>query len=125
MKYMRQGFTAVELLIALVVAIVLLGSAYQLYITVLTDSSAAQRRSQASNVAYSLLRGNQSYATNPCTTYSSAPAIPSYANLTNATAALTISCPFGTSSSVSLVSVTVTYYDSMQQQVTRALNIKQ
>ena len=119
MKYSQPGFTVVELLIALVVAVLLLGSGYQLYVTVLQDSSAAQRRSQASNVAYALLRDNQSHATKPCSTYSSAPAVPAYANLANASAALSIACPFGTSG-VSLVSVTVTYSTSTPQQVTRA-----
>lgn len=126
MRHYQQGFTAVELLIALVVGTLLLMSAYQLHISVLHDATDAQRRSQASNVAYDILRQyqtNSAMVTIPCTTHTSAPTVPSYANLSGATATVAVTCPYGGSSpDLSLVTVTVNYNASGQtQQVYRAI----
>ncbi len=122
------GFTAVELLVALVVGMLLLGSAYQLHTTVLKDSGDSQRRSQASNVAYDLLRqyqANSAVVTKPCTTTSTNPAVPAYANLPGSSATVTVSCPYGTASNLSLVTVTLTYNNSNgTAQVTRAITTR-
>lgn len=125
MRSYESGFTAVELLVALVVAMLLLGSGYQLYTTVLRDSGSTQRRASADNVAYQLMRQYQANTTRPCTTSSATPAVASTAGLPGSTAAVTISCPFGTSSNISLVSVTVTYNNPEQQRVTRAVSTRQ
>lgn len=122
----RQGFTAVELLIAMVVGVLLLGSAYQLHVNVLRQASQAQRGSEASNVAYDLLRQYQAKSasvTNPCTVHNYAPAIPSYANLSKATALVKVTCPYTGNTSLSLVTATITYNDAdgSTQQVYRAI----
>lgn len=122
----RQGFTAVELMIAMIVGILLLGSAYQLHVNVLRQASQAQRQSQASNVAYDLLRQYQAKSTavtKPCTTHTYTPAIPSYANLSNATASVKVTCPYTGNTSLSLVTTTITYNDAdgSSQQVYRAI----
>lgn len=121
----EQGFTAVELLVALVVGVLLLGSAYQLYTTITANAGDSSRRAQASNVAYALLRQYQnstSYVTNPCTTSTATPTVPSYANLPNATATLTVSCPYTDVTELSLMTITITFNNAnTTEQVTRAL----
>lgn len=130
----HEGFTAVELLVALVVGVLLLGSGYQLYTTVLRDSSDSLRRSQASGVAYQIIRQNQKNLTTPCTTATSTPTVPANSGLgSSATAELKITCPYNiynpdhslnTASNISLMSVTVTYQTPTQQKVTRAIAIR-
>jgi len=128
MRYKDQGFTAVELLVALIVGALLLASAYQLHVNVLHEASDAQRRSQASNAAYDLLRqyqGNSSMVTNPCTTHTAAPTVPSYANLPGATATVAITCPYSGSTDLSLVTVTIKYNATgSTQQVYRAITTR-
>ncbi len=125
MKAIESGFTVIELLVALIVSALLLGSSYQLYTTVLRDSGSAQRRSGANNAAYQLLRQYQASIAATCSTSNATPAVPSTANLPGATAAVTISCPFGTASSVSLVRVTITYNNPETQSVSRAIYARQ
>lgn len=124
----EEGFTAVELLVALIVGVLLLGSAYQLYTTVTTNSGDSSRRSQASNAAYALLRqyqNNTSLITNPCTTHTATPTVPTYANLPGATASLSVTCPYSDVPELSLMTVTITFNNANQtEQVTRALTTK-
>ena len=127
----RYGFTIVELTIALVVGLLLMGSAYQLFNTISRNSSDAQRQSQASNVAYDLLRrteNDSTILTDPCGKSSPAvrtPSIPDYANL-QGTVRIEVSCPQGALSSLNTVSVTVTYNNSTgKAQVTRAITTRQ
>ncbi|MGB4767622.1 MAG: prepilin-type N-terminal cleavage/methylation domain-containing protein [Candidatus Saccharimonas sp.] len=121
----ESGFTVVELLIALVVAVLLLGSGYQLYTTVLRDSGGTQRRANADNAAYQLLRQYQANIGATCSVSNATPAVPSTANLPGSTASVAISCPFGTSSSISLVRVTITYNNPETQSVSRAIYARQ
>lgn len=124
----QQGFTAVELLVALVVGVLLLLSAYQLHSSVIHSATDAQSLSQASNVAYDILRQTQttpSMVTSPCTTHTSTPAIPTYANLTSATVKVAVTCPYTGSTDLSLVTVTINYSSSGQtQQVYRAITTR-
>lgn len=124
----QQGFTAVELLVALVVGVLLLLSAYQLHTSVIHAATDAQRRSQASNVAYDILRQYQAdntTVTDPCTTHTATPPVPTYANLSGATAAVAVTCPYGSSPDLSLVTVTVSYNTSYQtQKVYRAVTTR-
>ena len=121
----ESGFTVVELLIALVVAVLLLGSGYQLYTTVLRDSGGTQRRANADNAAYQLLRQYQASIGATCSASTATPAVPSTASLPGSTASVAISCPFGTSSSISLVRVTITYNNPETQSVSRAIYARQ
>lgn len=52
----EQGFTAVELLITLIVASMFLFAGYQLYTQVTRDGSDANKLAKVSNVAYEMVR---------------------------------------------------------------------
>ena len=121
----EKGFTAVELLVSIFIGVMLLGAGYQLYSVAMQSSGDAQRRSQASNVAYDLLRNAQPSISDPCAPSTSAPAVPASSGLTGATAALAATCPYSNvnyTSSVTLLTITVTYDGG--RQVTRALAVK-
>ena len=108
-----SGFTAVELIITLVVGSVLLLTAYQLYSFVVNDSADTRQRATASNLAYRFMRENASQAVMPCIakTITPAPTIPASANLPNATASVVITCPTNVAS-IPLVTSTITYGSS-------------
>lgn len=125
-RRLSQGFTAVELLIAMIVGVLLLGSAYQLHINVLQQSSEAQRASQASNLAYDLLRQYQvrsGAVTKPCSLHNYVPTVPSYTGLAKLSALVKVTCPYTGNTNLSLVTSTITYLDTdgTMQQVTRAI----
>ena len=110
----ENGFTAIELLITLIVGMMLLFSAYQLYTVVIQSNTDASRRANASIYAYQLLRENSYLATNPCpNTPIVVPnvTIPSSANLPNgSTASVQLSCVTGnTTLNLTKISATVTY----------------
>lgn len=122
------GFTAVELLVALMIGVMLLGAGYQLYTTIMRDSADNLRRSLASGLAYSLIRSNQNRATVPCTPQTSNLTIPSDSGLgSGTTATLKITCPYNSTttpvviSNLSMVSVTVKYNSVTSQELTRAI----
>ncbi len=95
MNKLQRGFTAVELLVAMVIGTILLATAYQLYSFVLNDSTDTRMRATASNLAYRFLRERSAVATtNPTCgpVGSTAPTIPSDANLPSASATVTIEC---------------------------------
>lgn len=123
MSQTNQGFSVVELLVAIVIAVMILMAGSQVYSVALGNSGTAQRRAKASNVAYDLLRQAQSTASSPCTT-SNVPAtdVPSGSGLPGAKYTTAITCPFSTSSpNLSLITVTVTYNNPEQRSVTRAI----
>ena len=64
-----DGFTTVEILITLFVAVLFLMSGYQLYTVVLEQSADTRRMSEASNIGYEILRKTR-YASvgNACST---------------------------------------------------------
>lgn len=126
-RNLEQGFTAVELIIALIVGVLLLGSAYQLYTTIVTDAGDAQRKSQASNIAYALLRQYQDdagFVGDPCSSNSAAPTVPTSANLPGATATVVTTCPVA-NADLNLITVTIEYNNAnSKEQVSRAIIIK-
>ena len=65
--YPSNGFTVVELLVAIVIAVLIIGAGGQAYSVALNNAGTAQRRAKASNMAYDLLRQAQTTATSPCT----------------------------------------------------------
>lgn len=108
----ENGFTAIELLITLVIGMMLLFSAYQLYSVVLQSSKDTSRRANASSLAYELLRDNSYLVTNPCTSVSIPNiTIPTTANLpSTATASVQLSCAIGNPTpNLTQISATVTY----------------
>jgi len=106
----QSGFTAVELLITLFVAVAFLVAGYQLFNVVVKDGGQARAESRAGNVAYDYMRRYAPNATNPCTT--STPLNNSALNidgLSNARITVTITCPDVTTASLSKIEVVLTF----------------
>lgn len=120
----NSGLTAVELLVTIVIAALLLGAAYQLFNSILQSSSKARARAEADSIAYDILRDKQQSATNPCTAQSIPTNAPTGTNLPTATVVTLISCPYGNTSPLSMVTVKVEYNDPDPQEVTRAIIIE-
>jgi prepilin-type N-terminal cleavage/methylation domain-containing protein len=133
-KRRAEGFTAIELLVAIIVGVLLLSAAYQLYSVALSSSGDAQRRSKATNVAYDLLRTYEAGMASGslCSAATTNPAIPSDSGLTNASATITTTCPYNEynadgslkrTSGVTLVTATVSYDSPNTKQVVRAIAV--
>ena len=124
MRRSERGFSAIELLITLFVGVAFVATGYQLYSVIIQNSGDARFRSKASNIAYDMLRKYSAQATNPCTSVapSPAPTVPTSSGLSNATATVTISCPFGGTSGTSKVKVVLTY-GTPQQEVVHAMYV--
>jgi len=107
----QSGFSAVELLITLFIAAAFVATGYQLYSIVTQNGESAREKAKASNIAYDNLRRYSPQATSPCSavTASPTPTIPSDSNLPNASISVVLSCPYGTSTSITKVTATVTY----------------
>lgn len=120
----QSGFSAVELLITLFIAVAFLGTGYQLYSIIINDGGASRQRARASNIAYDNLRRYTPQATNPCSVFtpSPTPSIPAGSGLSNASVTVTASCPYTTTSSVTKIQVSVKY-GSPQQEVLHALYV--
>jgi prepilin-type N-terminal cleavage/methylation domain-containing protein len=119
----EQGFSAIEMLIALFIAAAFIFTGYQLYSVVIKDGSAARLRSRASNVAYENLQKYAPNVTSPCSVASPVnPTAPS--DLPSATVSVTFSCPYGTSSATSRIQAVVSYGTlAPKQTVTEALYV--
>ena len=117
-KYTSHGFTAVELLIAIVVGIVFIGAVSQIYTVVMNDSAVARNRATASSIAYTQARTVIASLATPCSP-SSATTTPS-SNLPGTVSMTTvIDCPYTATyanSTISRVTVTVTYGTTTPQQ---------
>lgn len=107
----QTGFSAIELLITIFVAAAFLAAGYQLYAAVMRNGADTRFQTTASNIAYGYMRQYSSQATNPCTVFSPTPAptIPSGTTLPSASITANITCPFGTTSGTSLITVTIAY----------------
>ena len=123
-KNNSAGFSAVELLITLFIAAAFVAAGYQLYSVIIQNGENAREKAQAGNIAYNALRQYSSQATSPCSvvTPSPTPAIPSGSNLPAPTITVAFTCPYGTSSSVSMITATVNY-GNPQVGVTHALYV--
>lgn len=117
----EKGFTAVEVLITLFIVGFILASGYQTYALVTDDAGKARERAEASNIAYEELRRIQGTVTSSessCATSTPTAEIPAASTLpTPRSITAAITCPFGTSNPVSLVTITVTYGPSSQKVV--------
>ena len=120
---MHQGFSVVELLVAIVIAVMILIAGSQVYSVALGNSGTAQRRAKASNVAYDLLRQAQSSTSSPCAVSNTAStSLPSDSGLPGGTYTRATTCPFSPGTpNLSLITVTVTYKNPEQRSVTRAI----
>ena len=89
----QQGFTAVELLITLFVAVAFIATAYQLYSAIVRDSGDARFRAKASNIAYAELRKKADDTTSGCVAESPASfPIPSGHGLDQPVGTITTTC---------------------------------
>jgi type II secretory pathway pseudopilin PulG len=123
----QEGFSAVELLITLFVAVAFIATGYQLYSTIVKDGGEARFRARASNLAYENLR-RASDTTSTCSTspVESYPSVPSGSGLDTPVIKQTISAPQGCGGSTWLmkVEITVTYGpQSDRQDVTHAVYV--
>lgn len=128
----QEGFSAVELLITLFVAVAFIATGYQLYSTIVKDGGEARFRARASNLAYENLR-RASDTTPTCsatTPVVSHPPVPSDSGLDAPVIKQTISAPQGCSGStwqdrVMKVEITVEYgpSSSTKQEVTHAVYV--
>ena len=122
-KYLAEsGFSAVELLITLFVAVAFIATGYQLYTIIINDGGEARMRARASNIAYDNLRRYMSQATDLCTVFTPTPAatIPANSGLSNASITVTPTCPYGNSVSLTKIQVSVKY-GSPQKEVLHAI----
>lgn len=123
----QAGFTAIELLISLFIAVAFIGAGYQLYAVIVKDGGDARMRARANDIAYDKLRAYTPQATNPCSVVTASPT-PTIAAPTglppNATISVTFSCPYGLSDPLTKITVTV-LYGTPQQEVTHALFVSQ
>jgi len=125
-KQEKYGFTIVELLITMFVAVAFLLAGYQLYSLMIKDSSETTMQTRASNLAYEYLQRYKSTATNPCSTQT--PATDQSIETDGLYAvkfSVTIYCPYGTGSSISRVKIDLKYGDkSPQQTVSNATYVR-
>jgi len=111
----QSGFTAVELLITLFVAAAFLIAAYQLFNLVVKDGGATRAQSRAANIAYDYLRQYSDSATTiPCTASTPFNGAVSVDGLTNVNIEVDVTCLPDAITSLSQVTVTITY-DAPQQ----------
>lgn len=106
----EQGFSAVELLITLFVAIAFLVAGYQLFDIVIRNGGEARSESQAANTAYSYLRRYSENATNPCTTSTPLSSSPvTVSGLSDVTMSIFITCPQQDAAAISKIEALISY----------------
>jgi Tfp pilus assembly protein PilV len=122
LSFTQQGFSAVELLITLFIAVAFIATGYQLYTIIIKDGGESRMRARASNIAYDNLRRYTPQTTDPCTVFTPtpAPSIPSGSGLANASITITITCPYTTAINITKVQVSVKY-GTPQQEVVHAI----
>ncbi len=118
----QHGFTTIELLIAMIIAGLFLITIYQLYGVTVGDSTEVRNRTNASSIAYDLLRKTKTQPQGVCTAAASVDvSLPPYSTLpTTSRAKVAFDCPYGNSVSPTRVTVTITYGTTTDQQVTYA-----
>lgn len=116
----QKGFSAIELLVTLFIALLFLSMGYTLYGAIVTSSSTARHRAQADNITYEYLRRYEATVTSPCivtTPVNNQPVTSGSAiDLGSPTVTVNISCPNSTVTAVSKVKVTVSYKEKGVQQ---------
>ena len=115
----QSGFSAVELLITLFIAVAYLATGHQLYTSIISDSGATRQQAKASNVAYDYLRRYAGSITSPCSasTLNNSAVSPVPDGLSNVKVTVTISCPQASLTNLSKVEVRVTYGADSQEVV--------
>jgi Tfp pilus assembly protein PilV len=126
MKQTSSGFSAVELLVTIFVAVAFVATGYQLYSVIIRNSADARMRSRASNVAYEILRlQTLNVAPDTCAASTPSATLPADHGIQNASVTVAITCPFGTSSKTSEVEVSLRYgTKTPQEEVVHAVYAK-
>lgn len=119
----QSGFTAVELLVALFVAVVFLAAGHQLYNAIIQDSGETRQRAKANNIAYNTLRWYADSAPGACTPSTEINNVlvtPDPEGLTNVRRTVTYDCPQPSMPGLTRVVVRVTY-GANEQEVVHAM----
>lgn len=104
----EQGFSTVELLIALFIAAAFIATAFELFSVVMEDGNETRLRARAGNVAHENVRRNVSKATVPCSVDPEADTVKPD-DLPQISVAVGFSCPYGTESRTTRITATVQY----------------
>ena len=121
----QSGFSAIELLISLFIAVAFIGAGYQLYAIIVKDGGDARLRARAENLAYEALRTYSPQAATPCNDTiqpNPSPTLPAATaanGLPNATISVIFSCPYGTADRTSEILVRIRY-GTPQKEITHA-----
>lgn len=122
-----SGFTIVELMVSLFVAVIFLTAGHQMYNAIVQDSGEARQRAKANNIAYNTLRQYPDSAHGACTpgtAVNNVLIIPDPDGLTNVRRTVTYDCPQSTLPGLTRVVVRVTY-GADQQEVVHAMYVIQ
>jgi type II secretory pathway pseudopilin PulG len=123
-KSSKSGFTAVELLVTMFVAVAFLGAGYQLYSLIIKDGGQTRAQARAANTAYDYLRQYSLSADTPsCAASTPFDSSVSVAGLTAVTVTVDLSCPYATTTNITKIDVTVRY-NNPQQTVKYATYVK-
>ena len=128
-KQAQSGFSTVELMISLFIAVAFLASGYQLYSVIMKDGATTRYQAQASNIAYAAMRKYTTQPSGNCistTTPSPAPVLsPEDTKLLPALPSgapqliIAFSCPYGADSNIWRITATVRY-GNPQKEVSHA-----
>jgi len=109
----KKGFSAIELLVTMFIALLFLSIGYTLYGAIVNSSSIARHRAQADNIAFEYMRRYEATVTNPCVVSTPVNNVvvtgASAETLAAPTVTVNITCPNSTATLLSLVKVTVIY----------------
>ena len=114
----QQGFSAIELLIALFVAAAFVAAGYQLYSVIIKSGGETQQRSMASDLAYNTMRRYASQASSQCVSSTVTEPVPADSGVPGPTL-MTIynTCPYGSGKMVTKVLVSLKYGTPQQEMI--------
>lgn len=121
---MTAGFTAVEVLITLFIAAILIGGGYQVYGLVSGNTLDARERTIANNYAYEALRQHTSGEASRCLPAAEQNINQPFPNLSSPVSmSVQTTCPYGANHAISQVTVRLNYGVS-QKGVVHALYVR-
>lgn len=124
-SWSEEGFSAVEVLITLFIAVLFVIAGNQLYSYVLKNGTESDQQARASNIGYEYLRSKAPTGTSPCTDSAAQEFTNvSVPGLTSVNITVDVSCPYSSLIStsdlrknISKLSVTVKYGATPQKEV--------
>jgi len=123
-RALESGFSAVELLITLFIAVAFVATGYQLYSIIINDGGEIRARARASNIAYDNLRRYVTQTTDPCTVFTPnpAPTVPANSGLSNVEIKVIPSCPYTSAAGINTTRIEARVkYGSPQKEVVHAI----